>query len=72
MCPCKLNLSSGSCGFILNLLNEVFTTGTMGELTKVNEIDGRIIENKNNSDITQRIISEFSEITETEGEPLNF
>ena len=28
-----------------------------GELTKVNEIDGRIIENKNNSDITQRIIS---------------
>jgi branched-chain amino acid aminotransferase len=52
--------------------DEVFTTGTMGELTKVNEIDGRIIENKNNSDITQRIISEFSEITETEGEPLNF
>jgi branched-chain amino acid aminotransferase len=50
--------------------DEVFTTGTMGELTPVREIDGRIIENKNNSKVLEKIISRFREMTETEGEAL--
>ena len=52
--------------------DEVFTTGTMGELTPVTEIDGRKIENKFNSDQFERIYSRFKEITLTEGEVLNF
>lgn len=52
--------------------DEVFTTGTMGELTPVREIDGRIIENKNNSKVLEKIISRFREMTETEGEALTF
>lgn len=52
--------------------DEVFTTGTMGELTKVNEIDGRNIENKNNSDILEKIKKKFKLLTETEGENLSF
>ena len=51
--------------------DEVFTTGTMGEITKVNSIDGRIIENKNKSDITLKLYSKFLELTKREGEPLN-
>lgn len=52
--------------------DEVFTSGTMGEITKVNSIDGRIIDNRNKSDITLRIYSRFKELTRREGEPLNF
>lgn len=52
--------------------DEVFTSGTMGELTPVREIDGRIIENKNNSGILKIITKRFSEMTESEGEILNF
>lgn len=48
--------------------DEVFTTGTMGELTPVKEIDGRLIENKNNSKVLSRINDKFKKLTETEGE----
>ncbi len=48
--------------------DEVFTTGTMGELTPVREIDGRIIENKNNSKVLEKINMRFKKMTETEGE----
>ena len=54
------------------LADEVFTSGTMGEITKVNSIDGRIIDNRNKSDITLRIYSRFKELTRREGESLNF
>lgn len=52
--------------------DEVFTSGTMGELTPVREIDGRIVENKNNSVIFKIIAKRFREMTESEGEILNF
>lgn len=52
--------------------DEVFTSGTMGELTPVREIDGRIIENKNSSGILKIITKRFNEMTESEGEILNF
>ncbi len=45
----------------------VFTTGTMGELTPVKEIDGRTIENKNNQDISEQINKEFRELTDKTG-----
>ena len=48
--------------------DEVFTSGTMGELTPVTEIDGRKIENKNNSGILKIIREKFKEKTRTEGE----
>lgn len=51
--------------------DEVFTTGTMGELTPVTEIDGRKIENKSKSDILQKIQNRFREMTKNLGEPIN-
>ncbi len=48
--------------------DEVFTTGTMGELTPINEIDGRMIENKSGSDIRNKIYTAFKQLTNTEGE----
>lgn len=50
--------------------DEVFTTGTMGELTPVTEIDGRKIENKNNSEILKTIQYKFREKTNSEGEKI--
>lgn len=44
--------------------DEVFTSGTMGELTPVLEIDGRKIENKNGSNIREKIIQEYHQMTE--------
>ncbi len=50
--------------------DEVFTTGTMGELTKVYEIDGRTIENTSNTKLLKSIQAHFTVLTEQEGEPL--
>ena len=50
--------------------DEVFTTGTMGELTPVCEIDGRVIENKSGSTIRNKLAAAYKKLTETEGEPL--
>lgn len=47
--------------------DEVFTSGTMGELTPVYEIDGRKIENKSSSNILERIRKEFMALTKTHG-----
>jgi len=52
--------------------DEVFTTGTMGELTPVREIDGRKIINNFRSDQFERIFKRFKEMTLNEGEVLNF
>lgn len=52
--------------------NEVFTTGTMGELITVFEIDGRKIENLSNTSILQPIQQHFVQLTQTQGEPLPF
>ena len=41
--------------------DEVFTTGTMGELTPVVEIDGRIIENRSGSGLLERLNRLFEE-----------
>ena len=51
--------------------DEVFTTGTMGELTPVNEIDGRIIENKSSSQIRDKISEAYRLLTQTEGEDIS-
>lgn len=50
----------------------VFTTGTMGELTPVSEIDGRKIENKTNSKILETLQVAFRKKTENEGEQIPF
>ena len=50
--------------------DEVFTTGTMGELARVIEIDKRKIENKGG--ILMQLQSLFRKLTETEGERLTF
>jgi len=52
--------------------DEVFVTGTMGELTGVSEIDGRAIENKSGNKILHVIKNCFNEMVKTEGLPLNF
>ena len=50
--------------------DEVFTTGTMGELARVNEIDNRKIENKGG--VLMQLQSLFRKLTEEEGEKLPF
>lgn len=50
--------------------DEVFTSGTMGELTPVNEIDGRVINNQNKSEILKTIYNEYRKLTETTGEQI--
>lgn len=50
--------------------DEVFTTGTMGELARVNEIDNRKIENK--GEVLKQLQSLFRKMTELEGETLPF
>ena len=50
--------------------DEVFTTGTMGELARVNEIDNRKIENK--GEVLMQLQSLFRKLTEVEGEKLLF
>lgn len=47
--------------------DEVFTTGTMGELTPVTEIDGRKIINNINSGIFRKIETKFRELTLNSG-----
>ena len=50
--------------------DEVFTTGTMGELARINEIDNRKIEN--NGGVLIQIQSLFVKLTEVEGADLPF
>jgi len=50
--------------------DEVFTTGTMGELARVIEIDQRKI--KNIGDLLAKLQAIFRKLTETEGEELPF
>lgn len=50
--------------------DEVFTTGTMGELTKVAEIDGREIVNKHSASVLDQLKGLFREMTLKEGTPL--
>ncbi len=52
--------------------DEVFTTGTMGELTKVHEIDGRIIRNKSAISLLDQLNNLFLAETKTAGTPLPF
>lgn len=47
--------------------DEVFTTGTMGELTPVTEIDGRKIFNNSKSGIFRKIEIKFRELTQNSG-----
>ena len=48
--------------------DEVFTTGTMGELTRVEAIDGRVIRNQAGSTVLDRLNALFTELTGREGE----
>ena len=50
--------------------DEVFATGTMGELTPINEIDGRKIENKSGSTLRQKLSAKFHEKIPELCEPL--
>lgn len=46
----------------------VFTTGTMGELTPVQAIDGRSVENRNGTTVFEMLGKAFKALTETDGE----
>ncbi|MEZ4988549.1 MAG: aminotransferase class IV [Saprospiraceae bacterium] len=50
--------------------DEVFTTGTMGELTRVVTIDGRAIINRSGKMVLDTISTYFKQLTETEGIPI--
>ncbi len=49
----------------------IFTTGTMGELTPVREIDKRLIENRNKTGLFERLQKAFRALTEKEGEVID-
>ncbi len=49
---------------------EVFTTGTMGELTPVWEIDGRAIENKSGNSIKDKLYAAFKDRIKLEAEDI--
>jgi branched-chain amino acid aminotransferase len=42
--------------------DEVFCSGTMGELTPITAIDGRVIENRNGTTVMKQLIGEFEEL----------
>ena len=50
--------------------DEVFTTGTMGELTRVAAIDGRPIVNKYGESVLEQLNELFRTLTETSGTPI--
>ncbi|CAH0999460.1 Branched-chain-amino-acid aminotransferase [Neolewinella maritima] len=50
--------------------DEVFTTGTMGELTRVRAIDGREIVNKHGASVLERVQAHFRELTRSGGTKL--
>lgn len=50
--------------------DEVFVTGTMGELTSVAEIDGRKIVNKSNTDSLARIKEMYTNLTHYQGDEI--
>lgn len=52
--------------------DEVFTTGTMGELTRVRSIDGRDIINRSGLQILKRLNGFFETRTKERGRPLPF
>jgi len=56
----------------LHAADEVFTSGTMGELSPVLEIDGRTIGSGTTGPVTMRLRDAYWERTKTEGEPLPF
>ncbi|KAK1305176.1 Branched-chain-amino-acid aminotransferase-like protein 2 [Acorus calamus] len=50
--------------------DEVWTTGTMGELTPVVMIDGRVIGNGEVGPVTRRLQKAYKELTSESGEPI--
>ena len=52
--------------------DEAFTTGTMGELSRVIEIDGRVVKDKSNLKIKEKLDAAFYEMIKVTGEPLPF
>ena len=52
------------------IADEVFTTGTMGELTQVREIDGRAIINRSGRQVLESLKSYFYELTRVNGTPI--
>ena len=52
------------------IADEVFTTGTMGELTRVAAIDGREIINKHGSSVLEEVAKHFRALTQVSGTPI--
>ena len=52
--------------------DEMFTTGTVGELSPVLEVDGRRIGSSETGPVTQKLQQLYAHLTENEGEPLPF
>lgn len=50
--------------------DEVFTTGTMGELTRVESIDGRKIVNRHGSSVLEQVAGHFKDLTQVSGTPI--
>jgi len=50
--------------------DEMFCTGTMGELAAVTKVDGRVIGDGQPGRMTQRLSDLYRELTEREGEPV--
>ncbi len=56
----------------IHTADEVFTTGTMGELTPVLQVDGREIGDGSVGPVTTQLRENYWQLTRTDGEPLPF
>jgi len=50
--------------------DQVFATGTMGELAPILEIDGRVMQNRNGNDILAKLRTRFESLKEVYSEPI--
>ena len=66
----ELEIQCRECNFSLTEVyraDEMFCTGTMGELAPVTEVDGRMIGDGQTGPVTSRLASAFAALTAREG-----
>jgi branched-chain amino acid aminotransferase len=54
----------------LYVSNECFLTGTAAEIIPVTQVDERVIGEGKVGEITKKLMSEFRQLTQTEGTPI--
>jgi branched-chain amino acid aminotransferase len=56
--------------FDLYTADEIFVTGTAAEIAPIAKVDGRLVADGKPGNITKKLMSDFKELTKTEGTPI--